>query len=157
MPCGVDDVGACAFRYGPNPRPPNVILIMADDLGRGHCGCYGQTKIRTPHIDRLAAEGMKFNQFYAGANVCAPSRSVLMTGLHTGHTPVRNNGLKRYLYDEDVTDRRGAQEGRLRHRRLRQMGPRHCPIRPASPSSKASTPGAANTARPTPTSTIPTS
>src|SRR5918999_1551485 len=84
-------------------RPPNIIFILADDLGRGHCGCYGQTKIRTPHIDRLAAEGMKFTQFYAGANVCAPSRSVLMTGLHTGHTPVRNNGLQRYLYDEDVT------------------------------------------------------
>jgi len=84
-------------------RPPNVILIMADDLGLGHCGCYGQTKIRTPSIDRLAAEGMKFTEFYAGANVCAPSRSVLMTGLHTGRTPVRNNGLKRYLYDEDVT------------------------------------------------------
>src|ERR1044072_695751 len=84
-------------------RPPNIIFIMADDLGRGHCGCYGQTKIRTPNIDRLAAQGMKFNQFYAGANGCAPSRSVLMTGLHTGHTPVRNNGLKRHLYDEDVT------------------------------------------------------
>src|SRR5690349_14062027 len=67
-------------------RPPNIIFILADDLGRGHCGCYGQTKIRTPNIDRLAKEGMKFNQFYAGANVCAPSRSVLMTGLHTGHT-----------------------------------------------------------------------
>jgi arylsulfatase A len=84
-------------------RPPNIVFILADDLGRGHCGCYGQTKIRTPSIDRLAAEGMKFNQFYAGANVCAPSRSVLMTGLHTGHTAVRNNGMKRYLYDEDVT------------------------------------------------------
>src|SRR5689334_10527749 len=70
-------------------RPPNIIFIMADDLGRGHCGCYGQTKIRTPHIDRLATEGMKFTEFYAGANVCAPSRSVLMTGLHTGHTAVR--------------------------------------------------------------------
>lgn len=84
-------------------RPPNFIFIMVDDLGIGHCGCYGQTKIRTPHIDSLAAQGMKFNQFYCGANVCAPSRSVLMTGLHTGHTPVRNNGLKRHLYDEDVT------------------------------------------------------
>jgi arylsulfatase A len=84
-------------------RPPNIVLIMADDLGRGHCGCYGQTKIRTPNIDRLAAEGMKFNQFYCGANVCAPSRSVLMTGLHTGHTPVRNNGMKRFLSDDDVT------------------------------------------------------
>jgi arylsulfatase A len=84
-------------------RPPNIVLIMADDLGRGHCGCYGQQKIRTPNIDRLAAEGMKFNQFYAGANVCAPSRSVLMTGLHTGHTPVRNNGMRRFLSNEDVT------------------------------------------------------
>src|ERR1043166_68465 len=85
------------------PSPPNIVFIMADDLGRGHLGCYGQTKIRTPNIDRIAAEGMKFNQFYCGANVCAPSRSVLMTGLHTGHTPVRNNGMKRHLYDEDVT------------------------------------------------------
>lgn len=84
-------------------RPPNIVLILADDLGRGHCGCYGQTKITTPNIDRLAAEGMRFTNFYAGANVCAPSRSVLMTGLHTGHTAVRNNGLKRFLYDEDVT------------------------------------------------------
>ena len=84
-------------------RPPNIIFIMADDLGLGHCGCYGQTKIRTPHIDSLARDGMKFMNFYAGANVCAPSRSVLMTGLHTGHTPVRNNGLNRHLYPEDVT------------------------------------------------------
>jgi arylsulfatase A-like enzyme len=84
-------------------RPPNIIFIMADDLGRGHCGCYGQTKIATPHIDSLAASGIKFTNFYAGANVCAPSRSVLMTGLHTGHTAVRNNGLNRYLYPEDVT------------------------------------------------------
>jgi arylsulfatase A-like enzyme len=82
---------------------PNIVLILADDLGIGHVGCYGQTKILTPNIDRLAAEGMKFTNAYAGANVCAPSRSVLMTGLHAGHTPVRNNGLMRYLYDEDVT------------------------------------------------------
>jgi arylsulfatase A-like enzyme len=84
-------------------RPPNIILMMADDLGIGHVGAYGQTKIKTPNIDRLAAQGMRFTQFYAGANVCAPSRSVLMTGLHTGHTPVRNNGLDRHLYDQDVT------------------------------------------------------
>ena len=84
------------------PRP-NIVLIVADDLGRGHVGCYGQTKIRTPNIDRIAAEGMKFDNAYAGANVCAPSRSVLMTGLHTGHTAVRNNGLLRYLHTEDVT------------------------------------------------------
>ena len=84
-------------------RQPNIVFIMADDLGIGHLGCYGQDKIKTPNVDRLAAEGMKFNRFYAGANVCAPSRSVLMTGLHTGHTAVRNNGLNRHLYDTDVT------------------------------------------------------
>src|SRR5437868_10446321 len=92
-----------ALVRGQTSRHPNIVFIMADDLGRGHCGCYGQTKIRTPNIDRLAAHGMKFNQFYCGANVCAPSRSVLMTGLHTGHTPVRNNGMKRFLSDDDVT------------------------------------------------------
>jgi arylsulfatase A len=84
-------------------RPPNIIFIMADDLGIGHLGCYGQDKIKTPHVDRLASEGIKFAQFYAGANVCAPARSTLMTGLHTGHTAVRNNGLDRHLYAEDVT------------------------------------------------------
>ena len=84
-------------------RLPNIVFIMADDLGIGHLGCYGQDKIKTPSVDRLAAEGMKFNQFYSGANVCAPARSTLITGLHTGHTAVRNNGLNRHLYDSDVT------------------------------------------------------
>src|SRR5512141_639715 len=73
-------------------RRPNIIFILADDLGHGHLGCYGQKKIETPHIDRLAKEGLRFTQAYAGCTVCAPSRSVLMTGLHTGHCPVRNNG-----------------------------------------------------------------
>lgn len=73
------------------PRRPNVIYIMADDLGFADLGCYGQKEIRTPHIDRLAAEGRRFLQCYAGSTVCAPSRSTLMTGLHTGHTRVRNN------------------------------------------------------------------
>src|SRR3569623_747722 len=82
---------------------PNIVFIMADDLGIGHVGCYGQKQIRTPNIDRLAAEGMKFTSAYAGANVCAPSRSTLMTGLHGGHTAVRKNGGARHLYDEDVT------------------------------------------------------
>src|SRR5687768_2700299 len=82
---------------------PNIVYIMADDLGYGHLGCYGQTKIRTPNLDRLAAEGIRFTQFYAGACVCAPSRSVLMTGLHTGHTPVRRNGGGNPLRDADVT------------------------------------------------------
>ena len=71
--------------------PPNIIFILADDLGYGELGCYGQKEIQTPNIDRLAAEGMRFTQFYAGNTVCAPSRSVLMTGLHMGHTRVRGN------------------------------------------------------------------
>jgi arylsulfatase A-like enzyme len=69
----------------------NIILIVADDLGYGDIGCYGQQKIETPNIDSLAKEGLKFTQFYAGTTVCAPSRASLMTGLHTGHTPVRGN------------------------------------------------------------------
>lgn len=69
----------------------NVIYILADDLGYGDLGCYGQTKIETPNIDRLAREGMLFTQHYAGCTVSAPSRSALMTGLHTGHTPIRGN------------------------------------------------------------------
>ncbi|MEQ2010288.1 MAG: sulfatase-like hydrolase/transferase, partial [Limisphaerales bacterium] len=72
-------------------RKPNIIFILADDLGYGDLGCYGQKLIQTPHLDRMAAEGMRFTQFYAGSTVCAPSRSVLMTGLHTGHTRVRGN------------------------------------------------------------------
>lgn len=70
---------------------PNVIFILADDLGYGELGCYGQKKIRTPNIDRLAAQGMRFTQFYAGAPVCAPSRCVLLTGKHLGHAYVRDN------------------------------------------------------------------
>lgn len=70
---------------------PNVILFMADDLGWGEVGYQGQTRIRTPHIDRLAAAGMRFSQAYSGHTVCAPSRCVLLTGLHTGHAQVRGN------------------------------------------------------------------
>lgn len=72
-------------------RPPNIIYILADDLGYGDLSCYGQENFTTPHIDRLAAEGMRFTQHYSGSSVCAPSRSTIMTGLHTGHTPVRGN------------------------------------------------------------------
>ncbi|MBS0631598.1 MAG: arylsulfatase [Verrucomicrobia bacterium] len=72
------------------PRP-NIVFILTDDLGYGEIGVYGQKVIRTPEIDRLAAEGMRFTQFYAGNAVCAPSRSVLMTGQHMGHTRVRGN------------------------------------------------------------------
>jgi arylsulfatase A-like enzyme len=71
--------------------PPNIILILADDLGYGELGSYGQKLIATPNLDRMAAEGMRFTQFYAGNTVCAPSRSVLMTGQHMGHTRVRGN------------------------------------------------------------------
>jgi arylsulfatase A-like enzyme len=75
----------------PAPRRPNIILIVADDLGYGDLGCYGQTKIKTPNIDQMAAEGVRFTDFYAGSTVCAPSRCALMTGLHTGHTWIRGN------------------------------------------------------------------
>ncbi len=71
--------------------PPNFVFILADDLGWGDLGSYGQTQIRTPRLDALAAEGARFTQFYAGSTVCAPSRAVLMAGLHTGHARVRGN------------------------------------------------------------------
>jgi arylsulfatase len=71
--------------------PPNVVLIVADDLGFAELGCYGQKLIRTPHVDKLAAGGTRFTQFYAGNNVCAPSRCVLLTGKHAGHATIRNN------------------------------------------------------------------
>jgi arylsulfatase A-like enzyme len=70
---------------------PNMIFILADDLGYGELGCYGQKVIQTPRLDQMAKEGMRFTQFYAGSTVCAPSRSVLMTGKHMGHTHVRGN------------------------------------------------------------------
>ena len=82
---------------------PNIILIMTDDLGYGHLGCYGQEIIETPHLDQLAHEGVRFTQSYAGCAVCAPSRSVLMTGYHAGHTPVRGNSGGIPLRREDVT------------------------------------------------------
>ncbi len=87
---------------------PNLIWIMADDLGYGDLGCYGQKVIQTPHLDRMAREGLRFTHFYAGATVCAPSRSVLMTGQHHGHTRVRGNSGKtnpaaQALKAEDIT------------------------------------------------------
>ena len=72
-------------------QPPNVIYILADDLGYGELGSYGQTLIQTPNLDRLATEGMRFTQHYSGSPVCAPSRCTLLTGLHTGHCQVRDN------------------------------------------------------------------
>src|SRR5438128_2244142 len=73
------------------PRRPNIVFIIADDLGYGDLGCYGQSVIPTPNIDRLAKEGMRFTQAYAGATVCAPSRCSLMTGKHNGHAAIRGN------------------------------------------------------------------
>ena len=81
-------------RIKANPASPNVVLILADDLGYGDLGCYGQERIRTPNIDRLAAEGMRFSQCYAGSTVCAPSRCALLTGKHTGHATIRGNSGK---------------------------------------------------------------
>ncbi len=85
-----------------SPLKPNVILILADDLGYGDLGCYGQQKIRTPNLDRMASQGMRFTSFYAGSTVCAPSRCALMTGLHTGHCLIRGNA-KVPLRPEDLT------------------------------------------------------
>ncbi|MEZ0274605.1 MAG: sulfatase-like hydrolase/transferase, partial [Roseimicrobium sp.] len=70
---------------------PNIIFILADDLAQGDLGCYGQKLIKTPNLDRMAAEGTRFTQAYSGTSVCAPSRSSLMTGLHMGHCPIRAN------------------------------------------------------------------
>ncbi|MDP7106558.1 MAG: sulfatase-like hydrolase/transferase, partial [Roseibacillus sp.] len=75
-------------------RPPNIVFILADDLGYGDLGCFGQKTLKTPRLDEMAAQGMRFTQFYAGCTVCAPSRSVLMTGRHMGHTVVRGNSTK---------------------------------------------------------------
>ncbi|HUT23117.1 MAG TPA: arylsulfatase [Sumerlaeia bacterium] len=79
---------------GAVPLKTNIIFILADDLGYGDLGCYGQTKIQTPHIDRLAAEGMRFTNHYTGSPVCAPARCSLMTGLHTGHCTLRDDQAK---------------------------------------------------------------
>ena len=75
-------------------KKPNIIFVMADDLGYGDLGCYGQTMFHTPHFDQMAAEGMRFTDYYAGSTVCAPSRSCLLTGTHTGHTRIRGNSSK---------------------------------------------------------------
>lgn len=101
-PNAAQPFGGTATNPPPAPRRPNIILIVADDLGYGDIGCYGQSKIQTPNIDKLAAEGVKFTSFYAGSTVCAPSRCALMTGLHTGHARIRGNA-KVALKDEDTT------------------------------------------------------
>ncbi len=78
-------------RFGANRKKTNIVYLIADDLGYAELGCYGQKKIKTPNIDKLASQGMKFTQHYSGNPVCAPSRCVLMTGKHSGHAQVRGN------------------------------------------------------------------
>ena len=98
-------LGVCGCASMPgrkSARRPNIIFLFADDLGYGDLGCYGQQRIKTPNLDRMAAEGIRFTQHYAGSTVCAPSRCVLMTGLHTGHAIVRGNALVP-LRPQDVT------------------------------------------------------
>src|SRR5579872_4752495 len=85
--------------FAADQRPPNIVFLLGDDLGRGDLGCFGQKKIRTPNIDRLAAEGMRLMVHYCGNAVCAPSRCVLMTGKHPGHAFVRAN--KQYRPDSE--------------------------------------------------------
>ena len=94
--CSLNLISACKQTGQTEPstsksQSPNIIYILADDLGYGDLSCYGQKKFKTPHIDQLAKEGMLFTQHYAGSTVCAPSRSSLITGQHTGYTPIRGN------------------------------------------------------------------
>ncbi|NOX56502.1 MAG: arylsulfatase [Planctomycetes bacterium] len=91
-------IGVClawlpvALKAESPPERPNIIYILADDLGYGDLSCYGQRILKTPNLDRMAAEGLRFTRHYAGSTVCAPSRCVLLTGLHTGHCRIRGNG-----------------------------------------------------------------
>jgi arylsulfatase A-like enzyme len=95
---------ATALSAAPATKKPNIVFVLADDLGYGDLGCYGQKQIETPNIDRLAAEGMRFTQAYSGSTVCAPSRCALMTGLHTGHARTRGNLFPDlHLRPEDIT------------------------------------------------------
>jgi arylsulfatase A len=100
-PAGAESAGSLG-------RPPNLVLVVADDLGYGELGCYGQGKIRTPHLDRMAAEGIRFTGYYAGGPICATSRCSLLTGFHIGHCRVRENppsgpGTDLPLLPEDLT------------------------------------------------------
>ena len=94
-------VGICrANQESSNETRPNIVFILADDLGWGELGCYGQTKLQTPNLDRLASQGMRFTQHCSGAPVCAPSRCVLMTGKHLGHAQIRGNRQAKLSFPE---------------------------------------------------------
>jgi arylsulfatase A-like enzyme len=100
---GASALGPTLARAAAPARKPNIIFVLADDLGYGDLGCYGQRQIQTPHLDRMAAEGMRFTQAYAGSTVCAPSRCCLITGLHSGHALLRGNRADLPLRPGDVT------------------------------------------------------
>lgn len=100
-------------------RPPNIILIQADDLGYGELGSYGQRLIHTPNLDRLAADGTRFTQYYCGSPICSPSRGTMMTGKHTGHATVHANGHPANAAEPFLS------EARLPNRPARQVQPDH--------------------------------
>ena len=146
-------IGACTS--GPpaeldSPTPPNIVYILADDLGYGEVGAYGQEIIETPHIDALARGGLRFTDHYSGAPVCAPARGILLTGLHTGHAYIRGNDewgdrgdvwdFAKMAEDPNLEGQRPlpagtrtvgspAPGGRVRDRVRRQVGPRRPPDR----------------------------
>jgi arylsulfatase A-like enzyme len=95
-------VAVAAAHQTPSPSRPNIVIVQADDLGYGDLSAYGQAQFSTPSLDRLAAAGIRFTQYYAGSTVCGPSRAALMTGLHSGHGWIRGNG-EIPLREEDVT------------------------------------------------------
>jgi len=94
-------------------QKPNIIFIMADDLGYGDLSCFGQKVIKTPNLDQMAAEGIMFTQHYAGNTVCAPSRCSLMTGLHMGHAEVRGNRQATRTIRSTAFIGRGSHSGKL--------------------------------------------
>jgi arylsulfatase A-like enzyme len=102
LACGAVEQAQPSAQQAARSGPPNIILIQADDLGYGDLSAYGQGKFSTPGIDRLANEGIRFTSYYSGSTVCAPSRAVLMTGMHTGHAWIRGNA-EVPLRPEDVT------------------------------------------------------
>src|SRR5712692_3299706 len=104
-------LGSAGQVQSADARPPNILFILADDLGYGDLGCYGQKQIQTPHLDKMAAEGVRFTQCYAGSTVCAPSRCTLMTGQHTGHALVRGNALVPLRADETTVAKLLKQSG----------------------------------------------
>ena len=94
---------AASIAINAQTKRPNIVFILLDDLGYGDFGCYGQTMIKTPNTDRIATEGARFTQCYAGCTVCAPSRCTLMTGLHNGHGAIRSNAGTAPIEARDVT------------------------------------------------------